>query len=580
MQSPAVTVQEASTQHYIPNVTNETACFVGHFERGPVNVPVYITNINDFKFIFGRAVGDHYNDWYQVYNYLQYCSGVWVARSVGTSRANSNNGSELTIDRYSQWEELYPSLPVSTVRLIARTPGTWGNLLSIAIIAKPEYDDNVLLGYDRYAKDTFTYFEDGYFGVAVFRDGLLVETFYKPFDSLEDLNAESAYLYSKVDTSSLPTEILELIDFIAKSGILDMGDLTTKTTTDDMGLISNGITQTIDLGPVLSGSFGGYIFYDSTIIDFQNGYNMPPSEDDLAYTYSLFEDPEYFDIDIVIGNERDNTLAINLAETRRDCMAFIGFPTVLISYLKLLMGAGNNPIPAITPDGFVIGLNEFIIPVNLTDVAFAKFDEYIATIPESQFCHFTMNVKVQYDIFTNKNRLVNVAGDTAGLKAEASLKSPWTVGAGLERGVVKNTIRMFMNLSASQKLRYYKKALNYFEKGALVTQKTFTTRPNSFNRVNIRSLFNHIEKETKYVLRNIVFDENTLRVRQNVATHVKRYLQDIKTNGGIESARVNVYPDGERAIVCEVTVKPTYVAETISIRVTNAGTNDFTSVVS
>jgi hypothetical protein len=580
MSSPAVQVQELSSQHYIPNVTNETAVFVGHFERGPVDVPVFITDINDFKFIFGRGVDNHYNDWYQVYNYLQYSSGVWVTRSCGP-RVNANNGDDLTIDKYSQWQEQYDSIVPNPARFIARTPGTWGNLLSIGVIGLEEYNSNVLIGHGVYAQNAFTYFEEGNFGICIFKDGLLVETFYKPVGNIEDLNTESKYLYSKVDNSVLPTEILEIIDFIDNSGVLDMGSIDPRDSRDDFGSINSGTEAEIDLGLISGASsvYGGYIFYGETLIQFSNGFNSIPTNTDLANSYSLFEDDEYFDVDIIIGNDRANEFAINLAETRKDCIAFIGFPTILVEYLKLLMGA-EKPIVAYTPDGYVISLGEFKIPAKMTELLQEKIDEYIDLLPQSIYAHFSMNVKVQYDYFTNELRLINMSGDAAGLKAEASLRNPWTVGAGLERGQIKKLDHMYMNLTKAQRDRYYKMGCNYVESGAMVTQKTFSTTPSNFNSVNIRSLFNHIEKETKYILRNVVFEDNSLQVRQNIASLLKMYLKDIKANNGIENARVLVYPGAKNEIIVEVAIKPRYVAETITIQMTNAGTDDFSSVIS
>jgi len=84
MTSPNVQIQHIDKTHYTIKQSDEIAAFVGIFEKGPIDTPVYITNPDTFKFTFGRGIDDFRSDWFQVYNYLQYSSGIWVVRSGGT----------------------------------------------------------------------------------------------------------------------------------------------------------------------------------------------------------------------------------------------------------------------------------------------------------------------------------------------------------------------------------------------------------------------------------------------------------------------------------------------------------------
>ena len=586
MDSPSVQVQTIDKTTYIPNLTNEIGAFVGHFERGPIDTPIFITNIDEFKFLFGRGVDDHHNDWYQVYNYLQYASGIYVIRTCGTKKGNANNGDELYINTYADWLDKKATVSTNNIRFIARTAGAWGNLLSIAVITKNVWDSNPYINGALKAHEVFEFFEERHLGIAIFRDGLLVEKFYKSYFDVETINDDSLYVYVKVnDELANYEELSKLSDFQTQDGVLNLGGLVATDAKENLLYTNVPPISDIDLGNSLI-TFDEYIdanytYYGNSIIKFSNGYNAEPVDSNFINSYELLENAEKYDIDIIIGNDRVNHLAVALAEKRRDCIAFIGIPTTFINYLTLLMGPGNPNEMAYTQNGVKIALSSFKMPSKLTETAVHELNKYISTIPNSQFVHFTMNIKVQRDAFTNTNKLVNVAGDTAGLKSKASLLSPWIASAGLEKGKIKNSVKMYINLNDAQIKEYYKKGLNFIQNNVLMSQKTYYTRPSSFDRVNVRSLFNHVEKETKLILNRFVFEENTLRIRQNIGSLVKRYLEDVRLNKGISEGQVHVYPSesNPNEIIVEVYIKPTYAAEFIVLRMSNVGTNEILSVL-
>ena len=95
--SPGVDIEKSN---FIPSTLVEpslnTAAFVGEFEKGPVNEPILITDALQFKLIFGRATETNYNDWYQIYNYLQYGnSKILVCRSIGSNKEKANNNENI-----------------------------------------------------------------------------------------------------------------------------------------------------------------------------------------------------------------------------------------------------------------------------------------------------------------------------------------------------------------------------------------------------------------------------------------------------------------------------------------------------
>jgi hypothetical protein len=528
MSSPSVQVQSIDKSYYQPGFTNEIGAFVGYFEKGPINTPVFITDINEFKFIFGRGIDLYHNDWYQVYNYLQYSSGIWVVRAAGNKQWNANNGDSIYINSKEEFDAQYDDIEtIDGIRVIAKTPGEAGNLLAVAWFGALTYNSNFKIYGDYYAKDLFTHMADGEGGLVVFRNGKVVEKYNLAHYNIDTIRDVSKYVYIKID------------------------DVTT-----------------------LKDYFG------DTVVELRYGSTNFATDYDFAHAYEELKNKDSYDIDIIIGNQMANELAIDLAESRKDCIAFCGLPTRFIDLLKIETPAG--PECLYTETGQIIIFTDMPLNKNPSGQDVQKVLNYINRLNQSEFVHFTGNAKLQMDGFSGKAKMVNIAGDIAGLKAKASLTSPWTPGAGLERGIVLNGEEIFINYSTLDKKRLYQRGLNFVENGIVMSQKTFTTKQSAFGRVNIRSLFNHIEKTTERILRRSVFEENREGTRRTIALEIKNILNDVKANRGIEAGKVIVQPatDNPNLIVVDVYVKPTYIAEYIQLRITNTGGNTISSILS
>lgn len=517
---PNVDIEERNKHSFIPGISPEIAAFVGHFERGPVNVPLFITNTDEFKFFFGRALAAFLNDWYQVYNYLKYSSGIYVTRASGLDNFNANNGSEsedITINQYNDWNS--DDITTTDLRVIAKTPGEWGNTLSVGIINKDQYNLNVHVGKGKMAKDLFNFFEDDYYGIIIFKSDELVEVHYKTLQEIDEINTESIYIYIKATSSNI-------------------------------------------------------IKYGGSILTFSNGYNSQPTDNDYITAYETLEDTLSYDIDIIIGNQENNNLAIALAETRKDCVAFIGLP----SELRLFLEFEDDPRVVNTEDGFALLLESSVFSNKISDAVFNEMILYISSLSNSEYVHFTCNIKRQYDFYTNSIKSLNLAGDIAGLKAEVHETGTWLPSAGLERGIIKNSNGLYLNFSENQKDELYKLGVNTAEGNTMSTQKTFISTESSFSKVHIRSLFNHLEKEVKKIVNHFLFDENNFHIRNNIGVSLKLYIEKIKLERGIQDAKLQV-KSLNNSIDISILIKPLYATEFIKLHIINTG-NDFTTSIS
>lgn len=80
--SPGVQVTTNDLSQVTTAAGDSAACFCGDFTKGPVNVPTLISSVSELKEIFGSPTKANYNQWYQVYNFLQYSGSIYVVRAA------------------------------------------------------------------------------------------------------------------------------------------------------------------------------------------------------------------------------------------------------------------------------------------------------------------------------------------------------------------------------------------------------------------------------------------------------------------------------------------------------------------
>ena len=88
MLSPGVFITEVDASTIAPTVSNSIAVFAGNFHKGPVGEYTLVTSVDDLISTYGLPSDENYNDWYQVWNFLQYGNKIYVSRAAnvgGTS---------------------------------------------------------------------------------------------------------------------------------------------------------------------------------------------------------------------------------------------------------------------------------------------------------------------------------------------------------------------------------------------------------------------------------------------------------------------------------------------------------------
>ena len=139
---------------------------------------------------------------------------------------------------------------------------------------------------------------------------------------------------------------------------------------------------------------------------------------------------------------------------------------------------------------------------------------------------------------------------------------------GLNRGGIKNAIKLAYSPKKSERDTLYQKRINPItslpgQGIVLFGDKTALASPSAFDRINVRRLFLVIEKTIGNAAKGVLFELNDEFTRNNFNNVVEPYLRDIQARRGITDFLVvcdssNNTPDliDKNEFVAEIYIKP------------------------
>ena len=154
------------------------------------------------------------------------------------------------------------------------------------------------------------------------------------------------------------------------------------------------------------------------------------------------------------------------------------------------------------------------------------------------------NWKLVYDKYRDTNVWIPCSSDAAGIHARAIQQNEaWTSPAGLNRGQLKNVIRLAYNSSKAQRDDMWESNVNSIcsfpgEGVVLWGDKTLYKAPSAFSRINVRSLFIVLKKNISKSARYMLFELNDDTTRGLFQGSTDRYLETIQSRGGIYARKV------------------------------------------
>ena len=426
------------------------------------------------------------------------------------------------VRNYSTFEVEQYSLgfvnPGSKLKIFARNPGVWGDLVDVAIANSTDFGHGKIVKNGISLDDLFEYTpEPKDLAIIVLYKNEIVEQFTVSLnEDKRDANNKSMYIENVINTKS---------NFIFVN--------VNKACTDELPKSC----------------------LDTTIAKLTKGSESEPGKDDIIAAYELFANKEEIEIDVVIANEKFPVAAINLSETRQDCITVVGCPYEASVGLKSSIAMQKN-------------------------------------IVNSSFSMLVSNYKYQYLPEMDVYKWINLAGDIAGLIIKTTEdRESWYAPAGLNRGIIRNITKLAANYTAAMRDQLYKNNVNpvvtFPNQGTVLWgQKTLLDKPSSFDRLNVRRLFLHMERALAKMAKYSLFEFNDSFTRNYIISVIKPFLGTVKAGRGLQDFLVicdetNNTPDviSRNKLIVDIYVKPTYVAEFIHLRFTNAGVRNFSEII-
>ena len=257
---------------------------------------------------------------------------------------------------------------------------------------------------------------------------------------------------------------------------------------------------------------------------------------------------------------------ISIAAARKDCIAFV------------------SPHKANQ-----VGTSGALTPIQQRENTLNFFNGMTST----SYAVFDSGYKYFYDRFNDKYRYIPCNGDIAGLcVATSSLLDDWYSPAGVNRGSLRNAIKLAYNPSKADRDELYQSRINpvVVFPGSGVTlfgDKTALASPSSFDRINVRRLFLNVERRIGDLAKTVLFEQNDATTRSSFLAAASSYMAEVQARRGVTDFLVvcdesNNTPDviDRNEFVAELFMKPTRSINYITVTFTATKTGvSFSEVV-
>ena len=182
------------------------------------------------------------------------------------------------------------------------------------------------------------------------------------------------------------------------------------------------------------------------------------------------------------------------------------------------------------------------------------------------------------DSYTGQNVWVPFSGFAGAAMARTdAVAFPWFAPAGFTRGLVGNALDICVNPNQKQRDEFYKANINpvaqFPNQGIVIFgQKTLQKKPSAFDRINVRRLFLALERPTKQLTRQFVFEQNSEFTRTRLVNALTPIFERARNNEGLFDYLIvcderNNTPSviDANELVVDIYLKPTRTAEFILV---------------
>ena len=502
--SPGVLVTEKDLTNVVPAVSSSAGGYVGYFLWGPVNEIQTVSSENQLVREFGKPTSTTTVHFHTAANFLGYGNNLQLVRAVGTAARNAvSSGTAISINNETVYTASYSSGEGNVGTWAAKYPGAAGNSLRVGIA------------------DALTFGEWSY--VAQFDSAPGTSEYAANFGSTGDELHVIVVDEDGVFTGTAGT-VLEKFPFVSKASDAKNSDGSSNYYKNVINTQSKYIwwmdhpASMSDWGSTaaVAGAFVGLNSPEN--VSLTVGVDAAPAAGDLQAGYDLFGNKELVDVSLLLTGGHAVAVAQhvidNIALDRLDCVVFLSPPLAAVQN-----NAGDEADDIVTYRSSTLNRS----------TSYAVMDS---------------GWKVQYDKYNDVYVNIPLNADTAGLCARTDqTNDPWWSPAGLNRGGIKNVVKLLYSPNQTDRDALYKNGINpvvsFPGQGVvLYGDKTLLAKPSAFDRINVRRLFIVLEKAIATAAKFQLFEFNDVFTRAQFKSLVEPFLRDVRGRRGIYDFRV------------------------------------------
>jgi len=523
--SPGVFVTEVDLTTSIPAVSTSTGGFAGVFNWGPVLQVTPVSSEQQLASItsgFGFPDVNTATSFFSCTSFLSYSNALNIARAAGTGQKNATaNGAGTVINNSNDYFNNVYSTYVAGNPWTARYPGALGNSLKVLCWAS-----NTAWTADASNANSPNYTFANQFPFAPNTSPWLTQvsggTEYG--DELHILVVDSGGQFTGTANT-----VLERF-----RGLSRLSDALTPTGANNYYryVVYNQSNFIYNTGIPAANANGWGVSSHSWVASNNdaavNSFSLSAGADgtvadaNLENAWGLFANTEQVDVGLLFTADQDSTvldyifsdIAGSSADNERgDCVAFFSPP---------LANVLSNASPVVT-----------------------SITNYANGLPfRSSYGVMDSGWKWFYDKYNDMYRWIPLNADIAGLCAQTdNVRDPWWSPAGLQRGLIKNALKLAYNPGLSDRNTLNSAGVNSViqrpGQGILLYgDKTFLNYSSAFDRINVRRLFIVLEKAISQAAQASLFEFNDAFTRSQFVNLVTPFLTTVKGRRGITAFQV------------------------------------------
>lgn len=514
--SPGVNVTEIDLTTVVPSVSTTAGAIVGDFKWGPVNKRILVDSEITLVDRFGKPGAYSYLSFFSAANFLAYGNNLRVVRVTDTADSlHANNatsvGTGILILNEDDYElNFTANTHTSSGGFYARYPGDLGNSVRVEVCPTASaFTSWNYKGYFNGAPGTSTWADnqgvtqDELHIAVVDNDGKISGTANTVLETYAHVSKASDARNDDGSPNYYVTKIFNESKWIYVANQLSNG----------WGVPASGATFTTTNANQTHQLNGG-ISVTPTISSYTDGWNLFASSEDVDVSLLIAGAASE------VGGGTDLTiqnLVAQIAANRKDCVAFL------------------SPNMANSVNNLVNTSTEIVAYRNALNIGAGSAGSY--AVMDSGW-------KYQFDKYNNVYRYVPLNGDIAGLCVYTDdVRDPWWSPAGLNRGNIKNIVKLSWNPNKTDRDVLYQGGVNpvvaFPGQGVvLYGDKTLQAKPSAFDRINVRRLFIVLEKAIAVAAKYSLFEFNDEFTRAQFVALVEPFLRDVKGRRGIYDYRV------------------------------------------